>query len=79
MADITQIWQAAQEQVKERLGATVLKPWILPLKIKAQSQDAIFGGARQLFQGLGAEELQRYNTRLLKFFGPGPGKGGIRG
>ena len=41
MADLTQIWREAQEQVKERLGTTIFETWILPLKIKEQSQEAI--------------------------------------
>ncbi|MDD2680432.1 MAG: chromosomal replication initiator protein DnaA [Candidatus Omnitrophica bacterium] len=49
MADITQIWREAQEQVKERLGATIFETWILPLKVKAQSQEAILLEAPDTF------------------------------
>jgi chromosomal replication initiator protein len=49
MADLTQIWQEAQAQVKERLGTTIFETWILPLKIKRQSQDAILLEAPDTF------------------------------
>ena len=49
MADLTQTWREAQEQVKERLGATIFETWILPLKIKAQSPDAILLEAPDTF------------------------------
>jgi chromosomal replication initiator protein len=49
MVDLTQIWQDAQAQVKERLGTTIFETWILPLKIKRQSQDAILLEAPDTF------------------------------
>jgi chromosomal replication initiator protein len=49
MADLTQIWREAQEQIKERLGATIFETWILPLKIKAQNQDTMLLEAPDTF------------------------------
>ncbi|MBP7835915.1 MAG: chromosomal replication initiator protein DnaA [Candidatus Omnitrophica bacterium] len=49
MVDLTQIWQEAQAQIKERLGTTIFETWILPLKIKRQSQDAILLEAPDTF------------------------------
>ncbi|MDD5517777.1 MAG: chromosomal replication initiator protein DnaA [Candidatus Omnitrophica bacterium] len=49
MADLIQIWREAQEQVKGRLGVTIFETWILPLKIKAQSPEAILLEAPDTF------------------------------
>ncbi|MFA5724721.1 MAG: chromosomal replication initiator protein DnaA [Candidatus Omnitrophota bacterium] len=49
MADLIQIWREAQEQVKGRLGVTIFETWISPLKIKAQSPEAILLEAPDTF------------------------------
>ncbi|MDD2752867.1 MAG: chromosomal replication initiator protein DnaA [Candidatus Omnitrophica bacterium] len=49
MVDLTQIWQEAQKQVKEHLGTTIFETWILPLKLKEQSQETVFLEAPDTF------------------------------
>lgn len=41
MADLTYVWQKAQDYLKDRLGESVFATWVQPLKTKQKAKDAL--------------------------------------